>query len=72
MTPCEFLIDCGFYRKFGHKTSRTWELIFSSYCRGELILHCRRWKAYRRREEVSGDDIMPCGGEVPEPFTHLP
>ena len=71
MAKCEFLERCGFYLKFGEKHSPAWQGLFKTYCRGDLVSFCERWKAYRQNGHISGDDIMPCGEPVPQPFTLL-
>lgn len=71
MAKCEFLDRCGFYRKYGDKRSPAWQGLFTTYCRGELVNFCESWKAYRRSGSGLGEDIMPCGDPVPQPFTLL-
>ncbi len=71
MVRCEFIDDCGFFRNYGSKRSPAWQGLFSTYCCGELVSYCERWKAYRRDQRNLDDNIMPCGEPVPEPFTLL-
>jgi len=67
---CEFLDRCGFYLKYGEKRSPAWQGLFTTYCCGDLVSFCERYKAYRREGRL-GDDIMPCGDPVPPAFTLL-
>ncbi len=71
MAKCEFLDRCGFYRKYSEKRSPAWRGLFTTYCCGDLVNFCERWKAYRRAGYIFGDDIMPSGDPVPQPFTLL-
>ena len=71
MAHCEYLNRCEFFRKYGHKSSLAWQGLFTTYCRGELVTYCERWKAYRQGQAVPDEEIMPCGEVVPHAFTLL-
>jgi hypothetical protein len=71
MARCEFLQQCGFYHKYGHKQGPAWQGLFAAYCGGDLVSICERWKSYRQAGAGLHDDIMPCGEPVPRPFTQI-
>ena len=71
MAQCEFVNECRFFRKYGHKNSPAWQGLFTTYCHGELTSLCERWKQLRSGKACPGEDIMPCGEAVPRAFTTL-
>ena len=68
---CQFLEQCGFYKKFCGKSSAAWRGLFDTYCRGGLVQRCERNRLYQSKEVQFSDEMMPNGRDVPGVFKML-
>lgn len=58
---CYLLEKCGFFNKYNCSGEIDCQEYIEKYCRGEMMIHCKRLQ-YRNRIGVApSDDMMPSG-----------
>jgi hypothetical protein len=61
MKECYLLEKCGFFNKYNCSGEIDCQEYIEKYCRGDMMIHCKRLQ-YRNRIGVApSDDMMPSG-----------
>jgi len=68
MADCELLDRCGFFRKYEASLHLACRGFVKSYCRGPLMVECKR-KDYRKAHNTAPpDDMLPTGQMLPKEY----
>jgi len=69
---CEYLNQCGFFRKYGERQSNVWKGMVGYYCRGLGFKFCEPRKRFLKNGKFPDCHIIPTGKAVPKSFLVLP
>lgn len=59
MKDCEFLVKCGFVKKYGHELAC--KGFVHMYCQGEKQNVCKRKEFRLKNGRIPSDDMLPSG-----------
>ena len=63
---CEFLVMCGFFKKYCASNNMACQGLINRYCKGEEMKNCKRLEYRKNYGSPPPDNMMPSGLMIKE------